>query len=261
MAESGAEAGAPNLNLTPDEKRYYGQLFRQADTDGVGVVTGDVAVKFFDKTRLESRILGEIWQIADQENRGFLTPAGFGIVLRLIGHAQAGREPTPEVALQPGPLPRFDGINIPGLAPQTSGSGPGPAAMPLQAQGTGVRIPPLTPEKAAQYAGLFEQQNLAPGTCSQVTRPARSLKGPACLPRSSDAYGSWPIQNSGAHWCRPSSLLPCISWPLLSKANYVDCPMLCPLVSMRLQHAARPGFRVKEALLRGCLPFPRFPGS
>ncbi|ELQ38625.1 EF hand domain-containing protein [Pyricularia oryzae Y34] len=154
MAESGAEA---------DEKRYYGQLFRQADTDGVGVVTGDVAVKFFDKTRLESRILGEIWQIADQENRGFLTPAGFGIVLRLIGHAQAGREPTPEVALQPGPLPRFDGINIPGLAPQTSGSGPGPAAMPLQAQGTGVRIPPLTPEKAAQYAGLFEQQNLAPG--------------------------------------------------------------------------------------------------
>lgn len=163
MAESGAEAGAPNLNLNPDEKRYYGQLFRQADTDGVGVVTGEIAVKFFDKTRLESRILGEIWQIADQENRGFLTPAGFGIVLRLIGHAQAGREPTPEIALQPAPLPRFDGINIPGLVPQTSGSGPGPSAIPLQAQGTGVRIPPLTPEKAAQYAGLFEQQNLAPG--------------------------------------------------------------------------------------------------
>lgn len=51
---------APNLNLTPEEKRIYGQLFRQADTDGVGVVTGEIAVKFFEKTRLDSRILGEV---------------------------------------------------------------------------------------------------------------------------------------------------------------------------------------------------------
>jgi hypothetical protein len=52
--------GAPNLNLTPEEKRAYGQLFRQADTDNVGVVTGEVAVKFFEKTRLDSRVLGEV---------------------------------------------------------------------------------------------------------------------------------------------------------------------------------------------------------
>lgn len=52
--------GAPNLNLTPEEKRVYGQLFRAADTENVGVVTGEVAVKFFEKTRLDSRILGEV---------------------------------------------------------------------------------------------------------------------------------------------------------------------------------------------------------
>ncbi|KAK0665381.1 hypothetical protein QBC41DRAFT_306208 [Cercophora samala] len=163
MAESSsaaaADAGAPNLNLTPEEKRVYGQLFRAADTESVGVVTGEVAVKFFEKTRLDSRVLGEIWQIADKENRGFLTPAGFGIVLRLIGHAQAGREPTPELALQQGPIPRFDGFT------------PTPAPIPpppaLQAQATGapgpIRIPPLTPEKVAQYAGLFERQTLQAG--------------------------------------------------------------------------------------------------
>lgn len=50
----------PNLNLTPDEKRVYGQLFKQADTENVGVVTGEIAVKFFEKTRLDSRILGEV---------------------------------------------------------------------------------------------------------------------------------------------------------------------------------------------------------
>ncbi|KAH9898721.1 hypothetical protein F4778DRAFT_742734 [Xylariomycetidae sp. FL2044] len=156
-AEASVETAAPNLNLTPEEKRVYGQLFRQADTDNVGVVTGDVAVKFFEKTRLDSRVLGEIWQIADQENRGFLTPAGFGIVLRLIGHAQAAREPTAELALEPGPLPRFDGINI---------GPPPPAPAPLQTQGTGsvpIRIPPLTPEKVSQYAGLFERQHLQNG--------------------------------------------------------------------------------------------------
>ena len=52
--------GAPNLNLSPEEKRVYGQLFRQADTDSVGVVTGEIAVKFFEKTRLDSRVLGEV---------------------------------------------------------------------------------------------------------------------------------------------------------------------------------------------------------
>lgn len=52
--------GAPNLNLSPEEKRVYGQLFRQADTESVGVVTGEIAVKFFEKTRLDSRVLGEV---------------------------------------------------------------------------------------------------------------------------------------------------------------------------------------------------------
>jgi hypothetical protein len=50
----------PGLNLTSDEKRLFGQLFQEADTEGVGVVTGEIAVKFFEKTRLEPRILGEV---------------------------------------------------------------------------------------------------------------------------------------------------------------------------------------------------------
>ncbi|KAK7208906.1 hypothetical protein V2G26_016084 [Clonostachys chloroleuca] len=157
-ANSSVEASALQLNLTHDEKQFFGQLFRQADTGGAGVVTGDVAVTFFEKTRLDSRVLGEIWQIADKENRGFLTPAGFSIVLRLIGHAQAGREPTPTLALEPGQLPRFDGIG-----PPTVGSPPPPAAIQPQGSG-GVRIPPLTPEKVAQYTGLFERQPLQGGT-------------------------------------------------------------------------------------------------
>ena len=71
--------------------------------------------------------------------------------MRLIGHAQAGREPSPEIALKQGPLPRFDGF--------TPTPAPPPPAAPLPAQATG-RIPQLTPEKVAQYADLFKQQPL-----------------------------------------------------------------------------------------------------
>jgi epidermal growth factor receptor substrate 15 len=57
-AEQPSEAA--RLNLSQEEKQVYGQLFRQADFDNVGVVTGEVAVKFFEKTRLDSRVLGEV---------------------------------------------------------------------------------------------------------------------------------------------------------------------------------------------------------
>ena len=52
--------GLPILRLTPDEKRVYDHLFRQVDESNAGVVTADVAVKFFEKTRLDQRILFEV---------------------------------------------------------------------------------------------------------------------------------------------------------------------------------------------------------
>lgn len=48
------------LNLTPEEKRVFGELFRQADTEQMGVVTGEVAVKFFERTKLPPQVLGEV---------------------------------------------------------------------------------------------------------------------------------------------------------------------------------------------------------
>ncbi|THV50516.1 hypothetical protein BGAL_0147g00190 [Botrytis galanthina] len=160
------DPATPALNLSPEEKRVFGQLFRQADTESIGVVTGEVAVKFFEKTRLEPRILGEIWQIADKENRGLLTPAGFGIVLRLIGHYQAGRDPTPELALRPGPLPKFDGGlgNISPTGGFQAPLGPPPSALQPQPSGSGpIRVPPLPADKSSQYAQLFEKSGAQGG--------------------------------------------------------------------------------------------------
>jgi hypothetical protein len=49
-----------NLVLTPEEKKVFGQLFQAADSDKLGVVTGELAVKFFEKSGLNPRILGEV---------------------------------------------------------------------------------------------------------------------------------------------------------------------------------------------------------
>lgn len=54
------QAADRGINLTAEEKKVFGQLFQAADTDNIGIITGEVAVKFFEKTRLEPRILGEV---------------------------------------------------------------------------------------------------------------------------------------------------------------------------------------------------------
>ncbi|KAF1918128.1 hypothetical protein BDU57DRAFT_514709 [Ampelomyces quisqualis] len=162
------ELNQPILNLTPDEKRIFQYLFQQADSEKLGVITGEIAVKFFERTKLQPAVLGEIWQIADTENRGLLTMAGFCQVLRLIGHYQAGRDPAPELAFRPAPLPKFEGLQIPAapsaapsFSPQTTGS------VQAQISGNGpIRVPPLVPAKAAEYAGLFEKSGAVNGVLS-----------------------------------------------------------------------------------------------
>ncbi|KAI1619570.1 hypothetical protein EDD37DRAFT_571101, partial [Exophiala viscosa] len=149
----------PNLNLNTEEQRVYGQLLKEADPDGFGAVSGDVAVRFFERTKLPPDVLGQIWQIADTENRGFLTPAGFGVALRLIGHAQAGRSPSAQIAPQAAPLPRFDNA---ALAEQPH-SPTGAPASPTAIAPPPIRVPALTPDKVAEYSGLFEKSGAENG--------------------------------------------------------------------------------------------------
>lgn len=85
------------MSLSSEEKRYYGQLFKTADSQRIGVITGDIAVKFFEKSGLPAATLGQIWELSDKDNSGFLTQQSFSIALRLIGQAQNGR--TPETSL------------------------------------------------------------------------------------------------------------------------------------------------------------------
>ncbi|KAI7169789.1 hypothetical protein KC352_g25157, partial [Hortaea werneckii] len=194
MSDPSNDMNQPLLNLTPEEKRAFSYLFAQADTDNLGVLTGERAVSFFERTHIPPQTLGEIWQIADTENRGLLTKAGFCMVLRLIGHVQQqpGREVSAELAFRPASIPKFDGITVPGgpaLGGQNAGAGPTPAgagfpaAQPLQAQGSGqgpIRVPPLDAGKVQQYSGLFERSGAQNGLLDGGT--AKSIFERAGLP-------------------------------------------------------------------------------
>ncbi|KAF3095507.1 hypothetical protein TWF569_011597 [Orbilia oligospora] len=162
--------GQPNLVLTPEEKKVFGQLFQAADTQNLGVITGELAVKFFEKSGLKPQILGEIWGIADTENRGLLTKVGFSVALRLIGQAQSGQAPRPELAQFPGPLPTFKGVNAnwaaPG-SPQASSQAQvqQPPTSPIQQQlsGSGIAVPRLSPEDVTRFIELFEKSGAVDG--------------------------------------------------------------------------------------------------
>lgn len=102
------------MGLTPEEKKLYSQLFKALDTENSGIVTGEKARTTFEKSGLPPNILGEIWQLADQNNVGFLTQFGFCVAMRLIGYTQSGKFPSANIADEPGPLPKFSGL---GFAP------------------------------------------------------------------------------------------------------------------------------------------------
>ncbi|KAF3918958.1 hypothetical protein ABW20_dc0107915 [Dactylellina cionopaga] len=171
MSDIAQPAGGaqPNLVLTAEEKKVFGQLFQAADTQNLGVITGELAVKFFEKSGLKPQVLGEIWGIADTENRGLLTKVGFSVALRLIGQAQNNQAPRPDLAQFPGPLPTFKGVNInwpaPG-SPQQSSQVPQPPTSPIQQQlsGSGLAaVPRLSPEDVTRFNELFEKSGAVDG--------------------------------------------------------------------------------------------------
>ncbi|ANB15411.1 Ede1p [Sugiyamaella lignohabitans] len=158
------------INLSPDEKKLYAQLFKQCDPEGLGIVTGDVARTLLERSGLSSDLLGEIWQRADVENNGFLDQIGFSLALRLIGSVQAGYPLTATSGDQAVQLPVFDGRSRPDPVSPPASSAPPPVQAPAQGPQlarlgapqptgtpTGTRIPVLNPADRQRFIQLFQR--------------------------------------------------------------------------------------------------------
>jgi epidermal growth factor receptor substrate 15 len=86
---------AASFSPTAAELALTQQIFAHADPNKLGALTGEVAVKVFGGANLAPTVLGEIWQIADEANNGWLSQKGVAIAVRLMGHAQKGEKVTP----------------------------------------------------------------------------------------------------------------------------------------------------------------------
>ncbi|KAI8342521.1 hypothetical protein BC941DRAFT_466189 [Chlamydoabsidia padenii] len=96
--------------LNPQETQAYGQLFKLASQSKNGIVTGSEAVQFFASSGVPNEILSDIWETADRDNVGYLTPETFSIALKLIACAQHGQEVADPIISTVVALPQFKGI-------------------------------------------------------------------------------------------------------------------------------------------------------
>ncbi|QRV74778.1 hypothetical protein RhiJN_02793 [Ceratobasidium sp. AG-Ba] len=94
------------------ENQLIEAVLAKADPESQCVVTADYAVNIFESSGLPKTTLGQIWELADPENNGFLTDTGVGVALRLIGWAQAGEKPREDLAQRAGPLPTLGSISV-----------------------------------------------------------------------------------------------------------------------------------------------------
>ncbi|KAJ7632264.1 hypothetical protein FB45DRAFT_989825 [Roridomyces roridus] len=137
---------ASSFSATPQELALTTQIFATADPQKLGALTGDVAVRVFAGANLPPTTLGEIWQIADESNNGWLSQKGVAMAVRLMGHAQKGEKVTAALLAKPGPIPTITGIS-PVTAQNTGASrtkSPGPSG-----------LPPFTPQDKAKFNNMF----------------------------------------------------------------------------------------------------------
>ncbi|KAG5341059.1 hypothetical protein C0989_011918 [Termitomyces sp. Mn162] len=151
---------------TPAELVLVSQIFNKVDTQKLGILTGDVAVKVFGGAKLSPTVLGEIWSIADEDNNGWLPRKGVAIALRLMGWAQKGETITPDLvhkrkyaslprrgldlmppSLLAGPLPEIEGYSA--VTQQVTGTSLAKSPPPS--------LPVLTVQEKVKFLNIFNK--------------------------------------------------------------------------------------------------------
>ncbi|KAJ1660302.1 hypothetical protein IWQ61_000763 [Dispira simplex] len=97
------------------EAAAYNRFFKRVDHENQGFITGQQAVSFFTLSKLPANVLGEVWELADSDHNGRLSPGAFNVAMKLIALAQQGEKPSLAVLHKPSPLPTFEGVSVEGL--------------------------------------------------------------------------------------------------------------------------------------------------
>lgn len=98
--------------LSAEEKKFYGSIFKTLDPKNSGLISGGVAKPLLEASGLTLPVLGEVWNLSDSENTGFLNQFTFCVAMRLISHAQRGEPVSLTNANLSAPLAKFGTIQV-----------------------------------------------------------------------------------------------------------------------------------------------------
>ncbi|KAF9001968.1 hypothetical protein BDQ17DRAFT_1357829 [Cyathus striatus] len=145
-----------NFVPTSAERSLVTQIFSRANSPQSGLLPGDLAVKIFAAAKLPPTVLGEIWNLADENDQGSLTEKGVSMALRLIGYAQRGDKVTSALLNKPGPPPVLDGYST--VSQQNTGM-----SMPRSPPPS---FPPLSVQDRVKFNNLFAKAGPTNGLLS-----------------------------------------------------------------------------------------------
>ncbi|KXS22185.1 hypothetical protein M427DRAFT_40161 [Gonapodya prolifera JEL478] len=170
-SEAASIAEAAGLSLSSDEISVYSQLFSIGDVTKKGFISADHAVPLLTRSKLPQATLAEIWQLGDEEGKGFLTQSGFYRVLKLVAVAQQGQPVMLNLLSMKTPPPTFEGLDltptpIPTLSRHDSSplggdifSSPSPSGLAAPAPAAAPIPPPaavtVTSDEKARFASTF----------------------------------------------------------------------------------------------------------
>ncbi|KAJ1992371.1 hypothetical protein GGI26_003401 [Coemansia sp. RSA 1358] len=169
---------------TEHEQRAYTHLLKFVDPNNEGIVRGQLAVPFLQKSGLSDAVLGGVWQLADADSKGHLTAHEFSVAMKLISLAQSQRPVSLNNLKDDVPLPDMKGIDITQLTAIPSSSQPrrdstasGSGWSSLMA-GTssfdeGAGDITIMPKEKLQYKQIFEKNQPVDGAISGAS--ARAL--------------------------------------------------------------------------------------
>ncbi|KAG1458602.1 hypothetical protein G6F46_007249 [Rhizopus delemar] len=166
--------------LTPQEARLFPQLFQSVSKSQDGIVTGSEAVNFFASSGVPNEILSEIWEAADRDKVGYLTPETFAIALKLIACAQHGKEATEPILATTVPLPQFDGVVAP--SPMISNK---------------TNDIPITSAEREKYANIFKVHQPVNGIMDAETARNVFLKSKLPVDTLSQIWNLADVRQSG----------------------------------------------------------------
>eukprot|EP00929_Paragymnodinium_shiwhaense_P090670 TRINITY_DN50824_c0_g1_i1.p1 TRINITY_DN50824_c0_g1~~TRINITY_DN50824_c0_g1_i1.p1 ORF type:complete len:845 (+),score=163.50 TRINITY_DN50824_c0_g1_i1:64-2598(+) len=172
MSPGPSVAQPPMPQFLPEELEYYESLFGYVDVEKQGFVDAARAGQFLLGSGLMQQSLAMIWDIASQ-GQNALGRESFFVALRLVAHAQAGREPDMNlVMMQPPSLPDFEGVQR-----RRPGSG---ATSRAPSVGAPSEVSELQPVIIAGDDQVRKAAELA-----RQAAPSRSPRGRSLSPRGS----------------------------------------------------------------------------